>query len=114
MEVLLTNSTILFIAIYQKYISPRKGFCCAHKALHNGMSCSEWGKRVVKRVGFYHFFPLMMRRFRACRQAYKDIKSMNTNVQDHSSEQEQPQSEYNPLKDKKNIECCIGAFPCLP
>jgi putative component of membrane protein insertase Oxa1/YidC/SpoIIIJ protein YidD len=35
------NIVISFIEGYQNYISPYNGFCCAHRALHHGASCSE-------------------------------------------------------------------------
>ena len=33
--------------IYQKVISPVKGFSCAHRCRHGGLSCSEYVKQVV-------------------------------------------------------------------
>lgn len=59
------------IAAYQRYVSPHKGFCCAHHALHHRGSCSTFGKRVVLRFGVLRFFSLMWRRLKSCRAAYQ-------------------------------------------
>jgi putative component of membrane protein insertase Oxa1/YidC/SpoIIIJ protein YidD len=57
------------IRIYQRHISPRKGYQCAHRLLHGGWSCSEFGLRAVTRHGVIGFARLMRRRFAACAQA---------------------------------------------
>ncbi len=41
------RSIIVLIEWYQIYLSPRKGFCCAHRVLHGNDSCSEWVKRLI-------------------------------------------------------------------
>lgn len=57
------------IGIYQRYVSPYKGFSCAHNHVHARGSCSEYGKRVVLRYGVLRFLPLLFRRFADCRSA---------------------------------------------
>jgi len=32
----------MLISLYQRYVSPYKGFRCAHRVLHGGDSCSEY------------------------------------------------------------------------
>ncbi|WP_109039885.1 membrane protein insertion efficiency factor YidD [Azospira sp. I13] len=51
---------------YQRVLSPRKGFRCAHRVLHGGWSCSEFGRRAVLRLGVLRFFVLQSRRFARC------------------------------------------------
>lgn len=36
---------------YQRWLSPRKGFCCAFRAATGGDSCSRYGCRVIERFG---------------------------------------------------------------
>ena len=36
----LDASALTGIALYQRWLSPHKGFCCAHAALYGGQSCS--------------------------------------------------------------------------
>jgi putative component of membrane protein insertase Oxa1/YidC/SpoIIIJ protein YidD len=54
---------------YQQYISPYKGFHCAHLVLHRGESCSVYGKRMVLERGIGGFLAAMRERFAACRRA---------------------------------------------
>ncbi|MBK6744901.1 MAG: membrane protein insertion efficiency factor YidD [Hydrogenophilales bacterium] len=54
---------------YQAYISPIKGYRCAHHMLHGGWSCSEFGLRAAMRHGVIGFLRLIRRRFVACAQA---------------------------------------------
>ncbi|MEW5855902.1 MAG: membrane protein insertion efficiency factor YidD [Cyanobacteriota bacterium] len=65
------DSAIRQIAIasiggYQKHISPRKGFSCAHRLLYKGESCSQYAKRMVAHQGLVGAIPAVRRRFRAC------------------------------------------------
>ena len=105
------NIVINCIGGYQRFISPYKGFCCAHRALHDGASCSEWAKRAVKKVGVYGAFPLIIRRFKACNAAHQELKQLNDSAEE---ENEKEKKDYNPFTDKENIGCCLTALPCMP
>jgi putative component of membrane protein insertase Oxa1/YidC/SpoIIIJ protein YidD len=63
------------ITAYQRYVSPHKGFCCAHNALHHRGSCSEFGKKVALRFGVWRFLRLMAVRFKECRSAYVALQT---------------------------------------
>src|SRR4051794_6706306 len=63
------------IAGYQRYLSPHKGFCCAHRALHGGPSCSEFARRVVRRRGVGPLAPLLRRRFARCAAAARRLRA---------------------------------------
>ena len=54
------------IEAYQRFISPYKGFRCAHRAVHGKDSCSQFAKRVALKRGFLALFPLLRRRFTEC------------------------------------------------
>lgn len=105
------NAIVALISFYQKSISPHKGFCCAHRALHNGMSCSEWGKRAVVKAGVSRFFPLMFRRFEACCDAYETLCQMNESDKDQQ-DNDSEDSEINPIVNRESISCCISVMPC--
>ena len=69
------------IAAYQRYLSPHKGFYCAHRVLHGGPSCSEFARRVVLRRGVGPLAPLLRRRFARCAAAARRLRAgraMNT------------------------------------
>ena len=57
------------ITFYQQVISPRKGFCCAHRRLHGGHSCSEAVKKLILKQGIFASFHDIRNRFRACQTA---------------------------------------------
>ena len=61
------------IAFYQRYLSPHKGYHCAHRRRHGGLSCSEYVKQTIATVGLRRSLPLVGQRFQACRAAHKDL-----------------------------------------
>ncbi|MBW4469874.1 MAG: membrane protein insertion efficiency factor YidD [Stenomitos rutilans HA7619-LM2] len=73
---LLTRQTAsTFISIYQKQISPRKGFSCAYRVLHRSESCSQYTKRVISEFGIGQAIPLIRQRFQACKAANQTLKA---------------------------------------
>lgn len=57
------------IDLYRRYVSPYKGFKCAHNALHRRGSCSAFGRLVFARKAFLDAVALMRRRFAQCKAA---------------------------------------------
>jgi len=57
------------ITAYQRYISPYKGFRCAHRVAHGGLSCSAYAKRQLLRRGVVATIRRMRARFAACAAA---------------------------------------------
>lgn len=64
--ILLASAAIRF---YQRHLSPRKGFRCAHGVLHEGPGCSEAVRRIILRRGVLGAWPFVKRRFAACKAA---------------------------------------------
>ena len=64
------------IALYQRHLSPRKGYSCAHRVLHGGPSCSAYGKRAVLRCGPVRAARLVFRRFARCSAAARQIREV--------------------------------------
>ena len=64
-----------FITIYQKQLSPRKGFSCALRVLHHSESCSQYTKRVIAELGIGQALPLIQQRFQACKAANRVLKA---------------------------------------
>ncbi|MBB5233497.1 membrane protein insertion efficiency factor YidD [Deinococcus budaensis] len=62
--------TLSGIRLYQRHISPRKGFSCAHAALHGGESCSAAVARIVREDGLRKGRARIAARFGACRRAH--------------------------------------------
>ncbi|XHX77784.1 MAG: membrane protein insertion efficiency factor YidD [Stenomitos frigidus ULC029] len=64
-----------FIHLYQKQLSPYKGFSCAYRVLHRSESCSQYTKRVILEMGIGQALPLVQQRFRACKAANQMLKA---------------------------------------
>jgi putative component of membrane protein insertase Oxa1/YidC/SpoIIIJ protein YidD len=64
---------ILLIVIYQKFISPFKGFRCAYAVLHGGDSCSEAVKKIVRDKGPFGGRRDIRARFQACKEANETL-----------------------------------------
>ena len=62
------------IVIYQRFISPVKGFTCAHRYRHGGASCSEHARQVVLNRGIVSGYADIRSRFHACRAAALEIQ----------------------------------------
>jgi len=60
---------------YQKYISPHKGYRCAHAALYGGPSCSELGKRAIRDYGIIGGLMLLREHFRDCHEAAVKLRT---------------------------------------
>lgn len=63
------------IAGYQKFISPHKGFSCAHRVLYGCESCSQYFKRVIAEDGILSAIANAKGRFQECREANEILKS---------------------------------------
>lgn len=68
-------AAIVAIGGYQRYLSPYKGYHCAHATLYGGLSCSEYGKQAIQANGLASGLLLLRERFRACHQAAVTLRS---------------------------------------
>ncbi|MBI3866578.1 MAG: membrane protein insertion efficiency factor YidD [Planctomycetia bacterium] len=62
------------ISLYQRYISPYKGFCCAHRVQRGGLSCSEFAKQAIRECGIFRGCMQLLRRFRECGGAARALR----------------------------------------
>ena len=106
-QTIVHNILIKLILSYQKYLSPHKGYCCAHTALHGKASCSSWAIRVLKKQRLSLFLPLMKRRFQACNQAHKNLEKEKSEInKNHDT------VDPCPCKGQPVADCCLGCgFP---
>lgn len=54
---------------YQQYVSPYKGFRCAHSVMHGGPGCSGYAKERIRDVGVITAIGEIRKRLRECGQA---------------------------------------------
>jgi putative component of membrane protein insertase Oxa1/YidC/SpoIIIJ protein YidD len=76
---------------YQRYLSPRKGFSCAHRRLHGGVSCSEYFRRSIEAEGLARAIPHFQRRLEACKQASFLLKVQRSEATTEEVDEEQTQ-----------------------
>jgi putative component of membrane protein insertase Oxa1/YidC/SpoIIIJ protein YidD len=63
------------ISGYQRFISPHKGFSCAHRVLYGCESCSQYFKRVIAEEGLMIAIGNAQGRFQECREANNILKA---------------------------------------
>lgn len=95
---------ILLIGFYQKYVSPYKGYRCAHAAVYGGESCSEAIKTIVFENGVLAGAPLIRPRFQACRDAYEL----------YQTRKEEDEKDEKKTSDPCLVLDCIPALDCIP
>lgn len=64
----------LAIRGYQKFISPYKGYCCAHKYYTKGDSCSEHVRKHILEHGLWSGLKEYMVRTQECRKIHEENK----------------------------------------
>ena len=59
---------------YQRHLSPRKGYVCAHRIAHGGTGCSGFAKAAIAEQGLWQALPRIRMRFAACRDAAESLR----------------------------------------
>lgn len=72
---LLGELTVGAITLYQRRLSPLKGFSCAHRVLHGGESCSQHVKDLVAELGPLAAASPARGRLRACRESNEALRA---------------------------------------
>lgn len=91
------------IGAYQRYVSPYKGFCCAHRARTGHASCSEFARRAIERCGLLAGLRLLRRRLLACSASCQALMAGGQKAPDA-----EPLNEPCPLFTLRNAKCCGG------
>ena len=71
----LDNLALAALTLYQRHLSPRKDYCCAHRALHGGSSCSALAHQAIARDGLWLALTTTRNRLRACRAAAQQLSA---------------------------------------
>lgn len=127
----LDRGVLLAVRGYQCYVSPHKGYACAHRVLHGGPSCSEYFRQAVKRHGSFTALTLLEKRFADCHDANRQLRlnrksrmslpqgDLGAKAVDRPEEQKPPQNR--PKRDQhvqdpwfsNVLDCCFSA-ECEP
>lgn len=62
------------IGLYQKHLSPRKGYRCAYSLEHGGTGCSGAVLKILEENGLWHGWSLIKQRFEDCGDAAEKRK----------------------------------------
>lgn len=100
------------IISYQKYLSPRKGFSCAHRLLYGGESCSEYVKRQIARKGLVAAVKTSRQRFQMCREANQILKSRYATNSDNGDENTAPEDAPAAKPKRKTSQRNPGTWDC--
>lgn len=66
---------ITLIHLYQRFLSPHKGFKCAHHALHKSGSCSDAVIDIIQDQGLWQGRADIRQRFKSCRAAHHTLRN---------------------------------------
>lgn len=108
---MLNHSLAIAISGYQKYLSPYKGFCCAHKVHHGGVSCSEFVKQALLQDGLWQATPDIRQRFRECKTAALAL-SANQPPRQNRSRRQPADRHKSRAADACDCLSGIGELPC--
>ncbi|MFN8509664.1 MAG: membrane protein insertion efficiency factor YidD [Deinococcaceae bacterium] len=67
---------LIGIRLYQRYVSPYKGFRCSHAAFFGGKSCSGAIYALILRKGIVAAWPLIRQQFAECSWAHQVLSYM--------------------------------------
>jgi putative component of membrane protein insertase Oxa1/YidC/SpoIIIJ protein YidD len=106
------------INAYQRYLSPYKGFSCAHRVLHGGLSCSSYAKTAIAQHNLATALPLIRQRLRDCTTAAQMLPLTPQPWTQSSQEPNQKKSNQTRRRQQPNaIDCigdgCLGGGDCL-
>jgi putative component of membrane protein insertase Oxa1/YidC/SpoIIIJ protein YidD len=87
------QSIVLLIRGYQQYLSPYKGYSCAHRARYGGESCSEYAKKVLVDEGWRAGLGRLRARFRACHAASRSLRADRLYNQVHDEYSDDPRGD---------------------
>ena len=104
MEVLINKIAIKAIHFYQKYLSPQKGYSCAHNALHGNGSCSSWAISLIESKGVLELASQFGARVSECNEASKKLS-------DKHKRKNNEESPADAACNSSDIGCCFASWP---
>lgn len=101
---MLIRFVLLSIKLYQRYISPFKGFRCAYGVMYGGNSCSKEIYKILETQGLIRGIPLARSQLGKCSVAYKILSS------EKAEEDSKKDKKKKPEKKDDNVSWCD--LPC--
>jgi putative component of membrane protein insertase Oxa1/YidC/SpoIIIJ protein YidD len=104
----ISSAAVGSIGLYRRYVSPYKGFSCAHRVFNGGSSCSVFAEEAIRDHGLWAALPMIRRHFVECRKAYAALQGL-------WQVEEQPGEDKKGSPLTKQGDCCVNVctLPCL-
>lgn len=109
---MLSKTALGAIWVYQQYVSPHKGFRCAHAIQHGGTGCSGYAKFAIREHGLWRAIPYIRQRLRDCKAAYAEIRANCTCRSEPLDEDERAELERRRKNDRWYNKCDTCACDC--
>jgi putative component of membrane protein insertase Oxa1/YidC/SpoIIIJ protein YidD len=74
LETFTKQTAIHSIQLYQRHLSPRKGYSCPHRMLYSEDSCSDHVKNLFIRQDLTSAVQMSVQRFRSCALAAQKLQ----------------------------------------
>lgn len=109
-----SRALVAAIALYQAYLSPLKGFSCAHRTLHHGPSCSQFVKQAIAAGGCMAGWTALKLRATKCREALAILRSEeHTGSNENTGETKSDWQNGRPEKGSSLKSCLqVGGVDC--
>jgi len=111
------QAALATIGLYQRFVSPHKGFRCAHSVQTGRRGCSALGARAIRRHGLWNGLDVLGGRLDACALSHEELRAVRNKPGLH------PQSglcdfdcggaDCNPFDACDVAECACDAADCL-
>ena len=98
----MSSLALRVINIYRRHVSHRKGFRCAHHALHGQGSCSDFGLTLALQVGLFGLVRPLLQRFSECRAAAVTLSAAHEDKQKREQEGNSPERKCT----LETLDCC--------
>jgi putative component of membrane protein insertase Oxa1/YidC/SpoIIIJ protein YidD len=111
----MSTFAIAGIDFYRRYLSPLKGFKCAHHFVHGAGSCSTYGRQVYATRRFLDATRLLRMRFLECKLAAQHVKRTAVWHADHSRSDEDSRKRLKRKQDRWSAaaDCFTAPGDCV-
>ena len=111
------HAALAMIGFYQRFLSPHKGFRCAHSVQTGRRGCSALGARAIRRHGLWNGLGVLGCRLDACALSHEDLGAARSKPRLHSQsglcDFDCGGADCNPFDACDVAECACDAADCL-
>jgi len=101
------------IGVYQRQVSPRKGYRCAYARLNGGPGCSGFARTAIAGCGARAALPQIRARFAACKLASQTLRAQRESAQSEPSDPDGAANSPTPARPKRTWRDSFGDACCV-